>query len=190
MNKRKLLKISLLGVFSGILMFLEFPTFIFPVFLKMDFSDLPAIIGAFAMGPLAGVLIELIKNVIHGLFASSTVLIGELANFVVGTIFVATAGLIYKYNKTKKRAYVSLSIGVIAMSVGATIFNYYLFIPLYEKFLGVKIESLINLSSRFNNLIVDLKTLVFFTIFPFNFLKGIIISIITIIIYKKLSHLF
>jgi len=188
--KNNFIRIALLSGISTVLMFIEFPLPLFPIFLKFDFSDLPAIIGAFAMGPLAGILIELIKNILHGILLSSTLFIGELANFMVGSIFVGTAGLIYKYNKSRRSAICGLVAGTVSMGIGASILNYFIFLPLYEKALGIKIQSIIKLSSKINKYIVDFKSLIYWTILPFNLLKGLIISIIAFFIYKKVSQFF
>ncbi|TYB30983.1 MAG: ECF transporter S component [Candidatus Mcinerneyibacterium aminivorans] len=187
--KKNFIKISLLSAFSTVLMFLEFPFPFFPHFLKFDFSDIPAVIGAFALGPMAGVAIELLKNIFHGILASSTAFIGELANFTVGAVFVLISGTIYKFKKSKKGAYLSLSIATFVMASAATALNYFIFLPLYETILGFKIENIIQMSSKFNTFITDLKSLVLISIFPFNLIKGIIISVIVILIYKKLSPL-
>src|SRR6056297_279060 len=186
--KNNFIRIALLSGISTVLMFIEFPLPLFPIFLKFDFSDLPAIIGAFAMGPLAGILIELIKNILHGILLSSTLFVGELANFMVGSIFVGTAGLVYKYNKSRRLAICGLVAGTVSMGIGASILNYFIFLPLYEKALGIKIQSIIKLSSNINKYIVDLKSLIYWTILPFNLLKGLIISVIAFFIYKKVSQ--
>jgi len=188
--KNNFIRIALLSGISTVLMFIEFPLPLFPIFLKFDFSDLPAIIGAFAMGPLAGILIELIKNILHGILLSSTLFVGELANFMVGSIFVGTAGLVYKYNKSRRLAICGLVAGTVSMGIGASILNYFIFLPLYEKALGIKIQSIIKLSSNINKYIVDLKSLIYWTILPFNLLKGLIISVIAFFIYKKISQFF
>jgi len=188
--KNNFIRIALLSGISTVLMFIEFPLPLFPIFLKFDFSDLPAIIGAFAMGPLAGILIELIKNILHGILLSSTLFVGELANFMVGSIFVGTAGLVYKYNKSRRLAICGLVAGTVSMGIGASILNYFIFLPLYEKALGIKIQSIIKLSSNINKYIVDLKSLIYWTILPFNLLKGLIISVIAFFIYKKVSQFF
>lgn len=139
-------------------------------FLEIEFSDLPAIIGALALGPIAGVFIELIKNVIHCTI-TSTGFVGEFANFVINGMFVFVIGAIYSHNKTKKTAIKALLAGTIVMTFMAAFVNLYVMLPLYMS------------SVPFN---VKLN-LVLTTITPFNFARGLILSIITIIIYKKIS---
>ena len=106
----RLVKISLLGVIGFLLMFIEVAIPVFPSFLQIDISDLPALIGTFALGPGAGVAIELLKNILHGIFDGKTAFIGEFANFAVGSVLVFTAGYLYNRHKTKKTAAISLGI--------------------------------------------------------------------------------
>lgn len=186
-NLSKLVKISLLSAMAFILMFFEFPIPLFPDFLKIDFSDIPALLGAFSMGPLAGVVIELIKNILHLIIKNQTAGVGELANFVVGAAFVLIAGLIYRNQKTKKSAFVGLGIGIISMAIVASVFNYFVLLPLYETVLHFPISAVVAMSSKVNGAIIDVKTLITYSIFPFNLLKGIVVSIVTLIMYKKVS---
>ncbi len=139
-------------------------------FLEIEFSDLPAIIGALSLGPVAGVLIELIKNVIHCTI-TSTGFVGEFANFMVNGVFVFVIGLVYLHNKTKSTAIIALFSGTVIMTIMAAFTNLYIMLPLYmaEAPFSVKLN------------------LVLTTITPFNFARGILLSIITIFIYKKIS---
>lgn len=183
----KHIKISLLSVIAFLLMFIELPIPIFPEFLKIDISDLPALIGTFAFGPVAGIMVEFMKNLLHGIFAGKTAFIGEFANFLVGSMLVITSGVIYKKNKSKKGAIVSLICGTIVMSLGAGIVNYFVLLPLYEKVLGFSINAVVGISSKINPKIVDIKTLIVFAIIPFNLIKGSIVCIITRVVYKSIS---
>lgn len=180
-----LTKTALLSVIAYILMLLDFPLFFFPGFLKIDLSDLPALLGAFALGPVAGVIIELIKNVLHGITATHTGGVGEVANFIVGCAWVLPAAIIYRKNKSKKNAVIGMLAGVVVMSLVAAVTNYYILIPFYEKIMPL--EAIIQMSAAANALITDMKTLVLYGVIPFNIFKGVIISVITIIVYKKLS---
>ena len=129
----KLIKISLLSVMAFLLMYIELPIPIFPDFLKIDISDLPALLGAFALGPIAGVIIELFKNILHGMLAGKTAFVGELANFLVGSCLVLVSGYIYKAKKSKGGAIVALLIGVIVMSIFAGILNYFVILTVIRK---------------------------------------------------------
>ena len=128
---------ALLSAIAYILAFVEFPVPLSPPFARMDFSDFPALIGAFAFGPLAGVLIELVKNALQ-LFSTSTGGIGELANFLMGASFVFTAGLIYGCHKTKKTAWIAGIAGSIVMGIVAVLSNYFILLPLFEQFMPME----------------------------------------------------
>ncbi|HEY8803577.1 MAG TPA: ECF transporter S component [Clostridium sp.] len=183
----RLIKISLLSVMAFLLMYIEVPLPIFPEFLKIDISDLPALLGAFALGPIAGVVIELFKNILHGMLASKTAFIGELANFLVGSCLILVSGYIYKARKSKGGAIIGLLIGVVCMSIFASILNYFVILPLYEKVLGFPIVAVVGMGSKINHNIKDLNSFVIWMIIPFNFLKGIVISVMTLALYKSVS---
>lgn len=191
-NKTKILKtstmakISLLSVLAFVLMLWEFPVPFFPTFLKIDLSDIPAIVGGLALGPLAGVLIQLFKNLMH-LIKTTTGGVGELANFIIGSAFVLPASYFYFKEKTKKNAFWGLIIGIISMSIVGAIANYYILIPFYSNFMPI--EQIVKMGTLVNKNITSVKSLVFYGIIPFNLFKGIVISFITIFIYKKISRL-
>lgn len=190
MKNKKLsisIKISILAAMGFILFLLEIPLPIFPSFLKIDFSDVPALLGAFSMGPLAGLVIELIKNLLHMMLKGDSAGIGELANFMVGSGFVVTAGIVYKRGKSLKYALIGLIAGIVAMGVVASIGNYFIFLPLYEKVLSFPITAVVGMASKVNPSITNLNTLVIYCILPFNILKGLIISLVVFLIYKRVS---
>ena len=174
---------AVLSAVAFLLAFFEFPVPMSPPFARMDLSDLPALIGAFAYGPLAGVLTELIKNLL-GLMTSGTGGIGELANFIIGSSYVFTAGAIYKANKTKRTALTGGIAGSLVMGVAAAITNYYILLPLFEQFMPID-----EIIASFGTFIPFIKTkldVVLYNAFPFNVLKGLVITFITMLIYKKL----
>ncbi|MHC6181239.1 ECF transporter S component [Clostridium sp. JNZ X4-2] len=183
----RLIKVSLLGVVGFLLMFIEFAIPIFPSFLKVDISDLPALMGTFALGPGAGIAIEFLKNILHGIFDGKTAFIGEVANFAVGSVLVFTAGYIYSKKKTKKSAVISLGAGTITMSAAAALLNYFILLPLYEKVLNFPISAMVAVAGKINGSITDLNTLVLFAIIPFNLLKGIALTALTLVLYKSVS---
>ena len=174
---------AVLSAVAFVLAFIEFPVPLSPSFARMDFSDFPALIGAFAFGPIAGVLIELIKNLL-GLFSSATSGIGELANFLMGASFVATAGIIYKLNKTKRTALISGIAGSIVMGITAALTNYFILLPLFEQFMPL--DQVIASFGAFIPFIRTKLDVVIYNAFPFNVLKGLVITLITMLIYKKL----
>ncbi|AYD41261.1 ECF transporter S component [Clostridium fermenticellae] len=183
----RLVKISLLSVIGFILMFIEVAIPIFPSFLQMDISDLPALIGSFALGPSAGVAIELVKNILHGVFDGKTAFIGELANFLVGSVLVFTAGYIYKMKKSKKTAVYGLISGSLLMTIAASILNYVIFLPLYEKVLNFPISAIIAMTSKINPAVTDLNGVIVWAIAPFNLIKGVILLVLTMVVYKSVS---
>lgn len=171
-NLNKMVKISLLISIAFILMFIEVP--IIPMFpwLKMDISDVPALIGAFAFGPFVGVLIEFLKVTMNFLLSgSSTGGVGEIANFIVGASFVAPAAFIYWRNKSKKSAILGMILGIVIMEVVAIIANIYFLLPVY----GMNMAP------------AELMKYVIVGLLPFNAIKGIIASVLTYAIYKKVS---
>ncbi len=188
-NKTKILvKMGLLVIIAVILQALEFPIPFFPPFLKIDFSDLPAVIGAFALGPVAGVTIELVKNLMHFVLGlSSTAGVGEIANFLVGCAWILPASLIYKHHKSKSSALIGLLVGVLVMTAFASAMNYFVMFPFYGKIFGIKMEDIVQMFAAVNSLVVDMKTLIIFGVVPFNLIKGILISIVTLLIYKRIS---
>ena len=183
-NVRMLTMTAVLSAIAFVLAFFEFPVPLSPSFARMDLSDLPALIGAFAYGPAAGILIELVKNTLQ-LLTSSTGGIGELANFIMGSSFVAVAGLIYKFHKTKKTAMLACLIASVEMGIVAAIVNYFILLPVFEAFMPLD-----QLIASFGEFIPFIKTkldVVLFNAFPFNLLKGIGISIVTMLLYKRLT---
>ncbi len=167
-------KIVMVGVFSAIAFMLQMIGSMMNLnvggFLEIELSDLPALIVAFAYGPVAGVLVELFKNLLH-CFVTSTGLVGELANFVINGVFVAVAGTIYKYHKNFKWAIISLVIATVSMAIAGIFVNLYIMLPLYMTDAPTSVT----------------MPLVLGTILPFNLVKGAAISAITMLIYKKIS---
>src|SRR5690554_1605418 len=186
---RTMVKVSVLGVIAFILMFFEMPlVWIAPPFMKIDISDLPALIGAFAMGPMVGVIVQLLKNILNLVIEGSTTGgVGEFANFVVGSVFAYTAGFVYFKKRTFNRAVLGLILGTIAMTIVISFANYYFIFPFYAKLFGWPIESLVEMGTAVNSRIVDMKTMVIYAIVPFNLLKGVVLTALTILLYKKVS---
>ena len=182
-NVRTITMTALLSAVAFLLAFLEFPVPLSPSFARMDLSDLPALIGAFAFGPVCGVLIELIKNLLQ-LTTTATGGVGELANFLMGASFVFTAGLIYKLHKTKTAAWIAGIVGSIVMGIVAALTNYYILLPLFEQFMPL--EQLIESFEEYIPFIYSKKDIVLYNAFPFNLLKGLVITVVTMVSYKRL----
>ncbi|WP_110954431.1 ECF transporter S component [Anaerosinus massiliensis] len=180
-------KLGILSAIAVILMFFEVPLPMMPVFLKLDASELPAIIGAFAFGPMAGVIIELIKNVLHAA-NTQTMGIGEVANFLVGVAFVLPAGYLYQRYHSQRGAVIALVAGTFSMMFLASLMNYFILLPIYQAVLNFPLDQIIYMGTIANPQIVDLKTFIALGIAPFNMIKGIVMSLLTLMIYRKLFH--
>ncbi len=186
LTTRNMVKISVLGAIGMILMFFGLNVWFAPGFLKLDIADLPSLLGAFAMGPMAGVLVQLIKNILKLIVkGTSTGGVGEISNFIVGSIFAYSAGYFYYREKNFKNAVIGLTIGVITMTLCATISNYFVIFPLYGKV--IPMDKIIGMSAAVNKYVVDLKSLMLFAVIPFNLIKGTVTAAITLLIYKRLS---
>ncbi len=184
MSVKMMTKIAMLSVIAFILYFLELQVPIFPGFLKIDISDLPALIGAFALGPIAGIAIEAIKNILH-LLRTSTGGVGEIANFVIGIAMVVPAALIYKKSKTKVGAIIGLAVGVLSMAIMGGLANYFFLIPFYTNFMPI--DAIVGMGTAVNPNINSVVTLILYGIVPFNLFKGLIVSVVTMMLYKRIS---
>lgn len=175
---------AMLAAAAYLLAFLEFPVPLSPSFARMDLSDLPALIGAFAFGPFTGFLIELVKNTLQ-LLTTSTGGIGELANFLIGASYVMTAGFIYKRCKTKKAASIACIFASIVMGIAAALANYFILLPLFEAFLPL--DRLIASFGAFLPFIRTKLDIVLFNAFPFNLLKGLVIGGVAMQVNRHLT---
>lgn len=175
---------AMLAAISYIMAFAEFPVPLSPSFARMDLSDFPALIGAFAFGPSIGVMIELVKNGLQ-LLSTSTGGVGELANFLMGSSYVLTAGLIYKWHKSKKTAVISCIAGSVVMGITAAVTNYFILLPMFEVFMPM--DQLIESFGMFIPFINTKLDVVLYNAFPFNLLKGLVIGAFTMMVYKRLT---
>lgn len=183
---RNIAVIAIMSALGTILMYLEFPIPVMPGMIKFDFSELPALITSFAIGPFAGVVVCLLKNILH-LLASQSAGVGELSNFLLGAFFSFTAGMIYKNHKTRKSALAGSVAGSTVMAVTSLIVNRFIIFPIYIKAMGMTDEIILSMYQEImpgcNSL---MKAILIFNV-PFTFVKGIICSVITFMIYKKIS---
>lgn len=181
---RKITMIGMLSAIAFLLMYLDFSVPFMPSFIKMDISELPALIGSFAMGPVEGIIICLVKNLLH-LMKTSTGGVGELSNFILGAAFTGVAGFFYKKMKTKKGALIGSLIGALAMAVISIVTNYYIVYPIYTNFMPM--EAIIG---AYQAILPSadslLKCLIIFNM-PFTFVKGMLSVLITFLIYKRIS---
>jgi len=182
----KMVKLAILSALAYVLMLLAFSLPFFPPFLQIDISEIPVLLAGFTMGPVAAIIVELVKNLLH-LFNTYSLGVGELANFIVGIAFVVPAAIIYKMRKCRLYAIIGLLSGIILMAVVASVANYFVMIPFYANLFHMPLEGVIKFGTDVNGSIVDLKTMILFGIVPFNLLKGSVVSLILMLIYKKLS---
>lgn len=184
-NVRGIAVTAVCGALGFVLMLLEFPlSFLIPSFIKLDFSEIPALIAAFAYGPFYGVLVCAIKNILH-LFVTSTFGVGELSNFVLGAIFVGTAGMVYKKIHNRKGALIGSLIGAVVMAIVSVFTNYFIVYPFYTGFMPM--EAIINAYKLILPSADTLfKCLIIFNL-PFNFAKGLLETAVCFLVYKRIS---
>ncbi|MCR4762543.1 MAG: ECF transporter S component [Lachnospiraceae bacterium] len=188
LSTRKVVVIGVFSAVSAILFCLDFPVFFAPAFYKMDFSELPALIAAFAYGPVAGLLIELVKILVKlCIKGTSTAFVGELANFVIGASFILPASVLYQFKKTRRMAVWSCVAGTAVITVVGAVFNAVYLLPAFAALYGMPMEAIIGMGSKINSGITDVTTFVILAVAPLNLLKGGLDSLITVLIYKKLS---
>lgn len=184
-------KIAVIGLFSAIstvLMLFEIPLPFAPSFYKLDFSELPVLIVSFAFGPVAGVMTEFIKILLKLVFKStSTAFVGELANFVVGCSLILPAGLIYVARKNRTQAVIACIAGTLAMTVVGSLFNAVYLLPKFAALYGMPLPAIVAMGSKINPSIHSVSTLVLFSVVPLNLLKGGLDSVLTALLYKRLS---
>ncbi len=188
-NIKWMVKVSMLGAVAMVLMLLEFPLpFIAPPFYEFDFSEVPVLIGSFALGPIAGIAIELIK-VLLNLLVNGTITagVGEFANFLMGISFVLPVGLIYKNRKDKKHAVFGLLLGSVCMVVLGFFINLYILVPTYGKALGMPVDAFVNMGRSIYSPVDSLWKMVLLCVVPFNAIKAVAASVVTMLIYKHIS---
>ncbi len=198
MKKRNRLKrtraITFIAMFSAVAAVLycfDLPLFFAPSFYKLDLSELPVMICTFYMGPVAGVTCEFLKVVLKLLLkGTTTAFVGDLANFLVGCSFVLPASICYQAMLSKKGAVFSLALGTLVMSVFGSLFNAWYLIPKFSELFGMPLEAIVAMGTDVNASITSLNTLVTFAVVPFNIVKGVIVSLLTMLLYKRVEKVF
>lgn len=181
-------KIGVLGAIATILMLFEIPLWFAPSFYEIDLSEVVVMIGGFALGPIAGVFIELIKILLNLLLNGTvTAGVGELANFVIGCAYVLPAAILYRHRKSFKNALIGMAIGTVSITAVGALVNLYVMLPAYVALAGFPMEALIGMGTAVNPAINSVGTLVLFATVPFNLIKGVITSLLVGILYKRLS---
>lgn len=188
---RGVVQIGMLSAIAIILMQFEVPLPFAPPFYKIDFSEIPVLIGCFVMGPLAGTIVELIKVILNVVISGTTTGgVGDIANFLIGCAMCVPAGMIYKKYHTRKSALAGMAVGTVFMTVIGCILNAYVLLPVYAKAFEMPIDALVAMGTAVNHSITSLSTFVIFAVAPFNLLKGVLVSFIVFLIYKKISPIF
>lgn len=181
-----LIKTALLGAIAAVLMYVEIKFPFLPPWLKLDFSDLPALLAGFSLGPVSGVVAEALKVLLFFLMkGSDSGMVGELGNFLMGAAFVLPAALIYARNKCKKNAIIGALVGIVCMTVMSGITNYWLLIPAYSKMMPL--EVIISMCTAITPAANSVAAYVFIFAMPLTFVKSLLVSIIMFLIYKRLS---
>ncbi len=181
---RALVMTAMLSAIAFILMFINFSVPFMPSFIKLDISELPALIGSFSLGPVYGVVICLVKNLLN-LTQTSTGGVGELSNFLLGTMFVFPAGLIYQRMKNRKGAIIGSLVGAVIMAVGSVFTNIFLVYPLYYNLMSK--EAILNAYQAIIPSMESVEQSIICFNMPFTFLKAMLSVLVTFLIYKRIS---
>lgn len=188
---RRAAYIGIFGAIAAVLMYFEFSLPFAPFFYQLDLSEVPVFICSFSLGPVAGVVCELVK-VILKLFlkGTSTAFVGDFANFVVGCSFVLPATIVYHRFKSKKGAVGGLVAGTLCMTVFGSLFNAIYLLPTFAELYGMPLEQIVAIGTDVNKYINSVSTLVLFAVVPFNLLKGVVVGLLTFLLYKRIERLF
>lgn len=187
-STRALVVTAMLSAVAFVLMFLEFPIPIMPPFIKLDISDLPPLLAAFALGPVYGVVAEFLKNLLHILIqGTSTAYVGELFNFLCGSFMCFSAGLIYHRKRSRSGALIASLVGCTIMALGSVPLNYFIVYPAYEVFYHLPMDAIIGMYQAILPSVDGLWECLLIFNLPFTFCKGLLDVLICFLIYKPLS---
>ena len=185
---RTMAQIGMLSAIATVLMLFEIPLPFAPSFYEIDFSEVPILIGSFAMGPLAGAAIEFIKILLNfAINGTLTAGVGEIANFLIGCSLVVPAAMIYRKKHTRNGALLGMVTGTVFMTIVGCFMNAYILLPAYAKAFGMPLDALVGMGTAVNKHITDIKTFVILAVGPFNLPKGTLVSLIVFLVYKKIS---
>ena len=186
---KNLVLMAMFSALAAVLMLWEFPIpFIAPNFYEIDLSEIPILVGSFIMGPVSGVIMEAIKIILKLLIKrTSTAYVGDFANFCIGVCLVVPASIIYQKHKTKKNAFIGMLVGTLFMAVAGVVLNYFVMIPFYVKAFGMPLEAIIGAGAKIQPLVTNKLSFTIVCVAPFNIVKGIIVSLVTALIYKHIS---
>ena len=179
---------GLMSAIAVILMMFEIPLFFAPSFFEIDLSEIPVLIGAFSLGPVAGFIIELCKILLKLITkGTTTAFVGDLSNFMLGCMMVVPASVIYHLHKTKKNAVIGMITGTLVMTVAGSFFNAFYLLPKYAQMYGMPLDAIVEMGHEVNAAINDVSTMVMFAVVPFNLVKGAIVTLLTLFLYKRIS---
>lgn len=178
-------RIAVLSALSAILYLIEIPVV---AFYKLDLSNLPALLGGFAMGPIPGLLILLIKD-LTGMLHSSSMYVGELADFIMGAAIVLPSAIIYRRNRTRKGALIGMLTGVVIAIAVAVLVNWKIMLPFYSTAFGMPMEAVVGMAQKAVPAVDTVWKLLLYVTAPFNLLKGFVLSLLTFLLYKRLAPL-
>ena len=179
---------AIFSAISGVLMVMEIPLFFAPGFYKLDISEMPVLICTFYLGPVAGVTAELLKVMVKLLIkGTTTAFVGDFANFVVGCSFILPASIIYHARPGKKSALIGMGVGTLVLTVFGSLFNGFYLIPKFAVLFGMPMDAIVAMGTKVNAAITDVWTLVAFAVVPFNLVKGVAVSALTFLLYKRIS---
>ena len=186
---KNLVLMAMFSALAAVLIWWEFPIpFIAPNFYEIDLSEIPILVGSFIMGPVSGVIMEAIKIILKLLIkGTSTAYVGDFANFCIGVCLVVPASIIYQKHKTKKNAFIGMLAGTLFMAVAGVVLNYFVMIPFYVKAFGMPLEAIIGAGAKIQPLVTNKLSFTIVCVAPFNIVKGIIVSLVTALIYKHIS---
>ena len=189
-SPRSIAYIAMFSAIAAALMFLEIPLFFAPSFYEIDLSEVPVLICTFYLGPVAGVICEFLKVLLKLLLkGTSTAYVGDFANFALGCTLVLPASIAYHCKKTKKAAIWGMVLGTMIMTVFGSLFNAFFLIPKYVQLFGMPLDVIVGMGTAVNPAITSLNTLVLFAVVPFNIVKGVIVSFMTLLLYKRVERL-
>lgn len=189
-SARRVAYIGIFAAIGAILVYFEFPLPFAPSFYELDFSFVPELVCAFSLGPVAGVVCALVKELLKLLLrGTTTAFVGDLSNFVMGCAFILPASVIYYAKKSRKSAVIGMAAGTLVLTVFGSVFNAFYLLPAFSALYGMPLEAIIGMGTKVNPAINSVSTLVLFAVVPFNLLKGVLVSVITFLLYKHIERL-
>lgn len=181
-------KMAIFAAISGILMLFKFPIPLAPNFMTIDFSDVATLISGFILGPISGAITVILKNIINLMLnGTTTAYVGELSNTIIGITFVVVSSLVYKKHKDRKHAVIGLVIGILLMTLVASLSNYFFIFPLYARVYNIPLDGFTSFLPEGISYIGNFRELMLFAVVPFNIIKGALNAVVTFLIYKKVS---